>query len=142
MSSEVLAQQLTPKQREAAAALVENEFKGKGEKLTLIELAESLGISERTLYEWRTANPSFNAYKESICDSVMKSRLEFIDAQLMKLVEGTSNNGTPSIKAIELAYKRNGKLQTVATTTEDRLVERKPIDANELQERIAALRKN
>lgn len=129
---------LTPKQREAATALVENDLRDKGEKLTLKELAESLGISDRTFYEWRQ-KPAFIDYAETICDKTMRSNLAFIDAQLMRLVSGTSNNGTPSVKAIDLAYKRLGKTQNVVKMVDDR-DDRPAMTEKEFASRLEALR--
>lgn len=103
-----LKSKLTPQQLAAAELLVANDFAGK-EKKTYQEIAEELEIDARTLYNWRHT-PAFIRYCATLSDSKLDSYRSVADAQLMKLIAGTSNNGIPSIKALELFYKLNGKL--------------------------------
>lgn len=106
---EGLKAKLTPKQILAAELILENEFRAKGDKRTYDQIAEDAGCGVRTLYEWRQ-EPEFVRYLAVISDTKLDSYRSMADAQLVKLMNGTSNNGTPSIKALELYYKIIGKL--------------------------------
>jgi transcriptional regulator with XRE-family HTH domain len=118
-----LKEHLTPQQQMAAHLLVANEFAGK-EKKSQEELAEEIGVSRQTLHNWRTDNADFIRYQSALTDMKLDSYRSLVDARLMTLIErGPSNNGIPSIKAIELYYKLSG-----------RLVERKEISTNSEQE--------
>lgn len=114
-----LKERLTPQQQMAVHLLVANEFSGK-EKRTQEELAEEIGISRQALHQWRTENVNFIQYQAALTDMKLDSYRSLVDARLMTLIErGPSNNGIPSIKAIELYYKLSGSL-----------VERKEITTN------------
>lgn len=119
MSMDDLKDALTTQQVMAAHLLVANEFAGK-EKKTQDELAEEIGVSRQTLHKWRHDNADFVRYQSALTDVKLDSYRSLVDARLMSLIErGPSNNGIPSIKAIELYYKLSG-----------RLVERKEITTN------------
>ena len=104
-----LKRRLKPNQLAAAELIVANEFAEKGARRSYEEIAEEVGITARSLYEWRK-NPDFIHYSAAISDSHLDSYRALADAQLIKLISGTSNNGLASIKALELFYKLNGKL--------------------------------
>lgn len=107
---EELRDRLTPQQQMAAELLVANEFAGK-EKRTQDEIANEVGISRQQLYTWRTKNADFAEYFRRVADLKMNSLSVAVDARLMDLIlKGPSNNGIPSIKAIETYYKRFGLL--------------------------------
>lgn len=119
MSMDDLKDALSTQQVMAAHLLVANEFAGK-EKKTQDELAEEIGVSRQTLHKWRTDNADFIRYQSALTDMKLDSYRSLVDSRLMTLIErGPSNNGIPSIKAIELYYKLSG-----------RLVERKEITTN------------
>jgi hypothetical protein len=105
-----LQENLTPQQQMAAHLLIANEFAGK-EKRTQEELSEEIGISRMTLHNWRTEDIDFIRYQAALTDMKLDSYRSLVDARLMTLIEkGPSNNGIPSIKAIELYYKLSGRL--------------------------------
>jgi hypothetical protein len=104
---------LTPKQRHAALLLVEREFTEDSERKTLDEIAEEVGISVRGLYKWRTQNKTFIDYVNCIADEFLESKRAVVYRQMMKLIEGQH----PSVKAIDLYFKRHGLL------TEKQIVE-------------------
>jgi hypothetical protein len=105
-----LQENLTPQQQMAAHLLIANEFAGK-EKRTQEELAEEIGITRQGLHLWRTENVDFIRYQAALTDMKLDSYRSLVDARLMTLIEkGPSNNGIPSIKAIELYYKLSGRL--------------------------------
>ncbi|AZV45171.1 hypothetical protein BAOM_4592 [Peribacillus asahii] len=99
---------LTTQQLQAADTLVANDYAQK-EKRSYEEIAEELGISVRTLYKWRQ-NQAFIKYCAFISDTKLDSFRSLADAQLIRLIEGTSNNGNASVKSLELYYKLAGKL--------------------------------
>lgn len=72
-------------------------------RLTNAEIAEAVGISERTIYRWREKEEYANLLEE-LSDRIMKTFISDVDRAVMKSVK----NG--SVKAMELAYKRSGKL--------------------------------
>jgi transcriptional regulator with XRE-family HTH domain len=105
-----LRDRLTPQQQMAANMYVANEFAGK-EKKTQDELAEEIGITRQGLHKWRTENLDFIRYQSALTEFKLESYRTLVDAKLISLIEkGPSNNGIPSIKAIELFYKLNGRL--------------------------------
>jgi AcrR family transcriptional regulator len=72
-------------------------------KLTNAQIAEQVGISERTLYRWREKE-DYAELLESLSDRIMKTFISEVDKAVMKSVK------QGSVKAMELAYKRSGKL--------------------------------
>lgn len=117
---EELKTKLTSEQRKAAELITANDFSGKKDKKTFEEIAEEVGISSRQLYTWRQ-NPNFTQYMSAISDRELENYRSLADSQLIKLIQGTSNNGLPSIKALELFYKLEGRLvdKSVVMTSND-----------------------
>ena len=137
---EGLKAKLTPKQILAAELILENEFRAKGDKRKLEEIAEDAGCAVRTLYEWRQ-EPEFVRYLAAISDTRLDSYRSMADSQLVKLMNGTSNNGTPSIKALELFYKIIGKLvEKREVVTESKAIP--PLDPTDIQAQLEALQKS
>lgn len=116
-----LKAKLTPAKQKAAELILEREYAAKGEKATFEGIAEEVGVTERTLYEWRK-DAYFIQYLAVISDQKLDNYRGLADAQLIKLIQGTSNNGLASIKALELYYKLAGKLverrETINTDSE------------------------
>lgn len=136
---EELKLRLTPVQRKAAELIVANDFAPKGEKKTLEQISEQVGVDRRTLYNWRQ-NPDFTRYMSAVSDGELANYRSLADSQLIKLIRGTfTNNGTPSIKALELFYKLEGRLvERSVTMTDDR--ENQPrISRDEISEKIREL---
>lgn len=104
-----LKAKLTPAKQKAAELILEREYAPKGERATYAEISQEVGITERALYEWRK-DPYFIQYLAVISDQKLDNYRGLADAQLIKLIQGTSNNGIASIKALELYYKLAGKL--------------------------------
>jgi AcrR family transcriptional regulator len=67
--------------------------------MTYGQIAEEVGVSERTLYRWREKE-DFVSLVEELSDRIMKTFISEVDKAVMKSVK----NG--SVKAMELAYKR------------------------------------
>lgn len=108
---------LTPAEQRAILLIVENDFKTK-EKRTLAQIAEELGISERAFYDWRQ-KPEFKELLVLTSDSLLMEKRNIVNAQLMKAIEGTSNNGIPSMKALELYYKMTGSIEDKLLITQE-----------------------
>lgn len=107
---EELKQRLKPAQRLAAELIVANDFAGKEDKKNLDEIGKEVGVDRRTLYNWRQ-NADFTRYLAAISDNKLDQYRSLADSQLMKLVMGTSNNGLPSVKGLEMYYKLVGRMQ-------------------------------
>ncbi|MBN9655976.1 hypothetical protein J0K78_17000 [Halobacillus sp. GSS1] len=93
----------------AAHLLVANDFAPKGEVRTVEDISEEVGVSRKTIYEWKK-EIIFIKYMEALSDVSLASYRSKVDSQLMKLIEGTSNNGQASVKALEMWYKLHGRL--------------------------------
>lgn len=100
-----LEAKLTLQQRKAAYMLVENELEN-GNKLTQDEIAAEIGVTRKALWEWRTKNRNFIAYKNEIADDFLADKRDRVYGQLLKLI----NSSQPSVKAIDLFMKRFGLL--------------------------------
>lgn len=100
--------QLTAQQRKAAYLLVENELRENTDaaKLDLQDIAQEIGVTAKTLWEWRTKNRNFIAYKNEIADDFLADKRDRVYAQLLKLINGSQ----PSVKAIDLFMRRFGLL--------------------------------
>lgn len=72
-------------------------------RMTNAQIAAEVGVAERTLYRWREKE-EYAALLEELSDRLMKTFISEVDKAVMKSVK----NG--SVKAMELAYKRSGKL--------------------------------
>lgn len=130
---------LTAQEQHAVLLLVENEFAPKGNKRTLEDIAEEVGVSARQLYNYRKDNPAFNEYKTLVANQMLLSKREIVDSQLMRLIEGTSNNGNGSIKAIELYYKLTGALKDSITINSEQS-SRPQVKPEDVAANIEALR--
>ena len=100
-----------PKQREAALALVEYEFTPKKERKTKDQLAEELGVSRKTLYNWDTQDSNFIAYKNYLSSEFMDSHLALVYKKLIDAIE------RGSVRGIEVYLKRIGDLDTHTEVT-------------------------
>lgn len=103
-----LRARLSADQLKAAELVVANDYAGK-QKRTYEDVADELGITVRALYNWRQ-EPDFIKYCAWLSETKLDAFRATADSQLLKLIEGTSNNGLASIKALELFYKLNGRL--------------------------------
>ena len=101
-----LEAKLDARQRKAAYMLVENELRETGERRTYEDIAAEIGVTYQTIWEWRTKNRNFIAYKNEIADDFLADKRDQVYAQLLKLIMGTQ----PSVKAIDLFMRRYGLL--------------------------------
>lgn len=98
-------------QREAAIALIEQEFTPKAQRKTKEALAEELGISRKTLYNWDTRDTNFINYKNYLASDFMDSHLSLVYRKLIESIE------RGSVKGIELYLKRIGDLDQHSEVT-------------------------
>ncbi|MGM1023529.1 MAG: phBC6A51 family helix-turn-helix protein [Bacillota bacterium] len=98
---------LSAPQRRAAEILAtddQNEY-------NMLEVANEVGVSERTLYRWRQ-DPAFIAYRNEVADKAMESFVS--DAYLyLRRIASQGYSQKDQLKAIELFLKNRGKLQDV-----------------------------
>jgi transcriptional regulator with XRE-family HTH domain len=111
-----LEAKLDARKRKAAYLLVENELRETGEKRTQEDIAEEIGVSYKTLWEWKTKDQVFIEYKNALADDFLAEKRAFVYGQLMKLIGGSQ----PSVKALDLYLRRFGLLtEKQVTITEE-----------------------
>jgi predicted DNA-binding protein YlxM (UPF0122 family) len=125
MSKELkrLESRLTAEQITAAQLLAVNKFlprppkdateddierlKAEGNvRLQLGEIAQKIGVTERTLYNWRNSNDDFTKYVNMLATNVFMSHLPDIMEKHLDM----TLKGQGSMKGIELFYKFGGLL--------------------------------
>ncbi|SFP98954.1 phBC6A51 family helix-turn-helix protein [Salibacterium halotolerans] len=103
-----LARKLSSQQRHAAHLLVDKELTGNGR--TIKDIADEVGVSDRMVYHWKKEE-TFILYKNAINEQQIAEVVGEIDGLLINHIrEMGSKNGSFSVKAMELAYKRLGML--------------------------------
>jgi hypothetical protein len=127
-----LEAKLDARKQKAAYLLVENELRETGEKRTQEDIAEEVGVTNKTLWGWRTKDPVFIEYKNAIADDFLSEKRAFVYGQMMKLIGGSQ----PSVKGIDLFLRRFGLLtEKQVMITEDSGSNRSNEDiAKELEE--------
>lgn len=129
MSYPVPKNSLTETQRRCAEIFATNDI----HRMTIAEIAEELGVHERTLYRWKK-DPEFIAYQNAIAERAMEDFLAETYTTLKQLLREGKSEKT-KLEAIKLVLQNRGKLKdshehTVelkqTTTLED--LEREVID--------------
>jgi hypothetical protein len=111
-----LEAKLDARKLKAAYLLVENELRETGEKRTQEEIATEVGVTSKTVWEWKTKDSVFIEYKNALADDFLAEKRAFVYGQLMKLIGGSQ----PSVKALDLYLRRFGLLtEKQITVTED-----------------------
>jgi hypothetical protein len=105
-----LEAQLDGRQRLAAALVVEREFQPDDQRKSFEEIAEEVGVSARSLWEWRHRNRPFIDFVNAMSSDVLASSRPKVYRQLMKLIDGSQ----PSVKAIDLYFKHEGLITAKA----------------------------
>lgn len=122
-----LESKLEARQRKAAYLLVENELRETGERKSYEAIAAEIGVSYKTIWEWRTRNRNFIEYKNEIADDFLADKRDQVYAQLLKLITGSQ----PSVKAIDLFMRRHGLL------TDRQVTQTESSDGNRTNEDLA-----
>jgi AcrR family transcriptional regulator len=121
------------RQREAAEYFVTNDF----HQMTHAQIAEKVGVSERTLYRWKK-DPEFAAYVNYLSDQVMHSFIAEASTELRNIVRHGSDKD--KLKGIELVYKANGKMRDVqdqtVTVRDERTTESVKAEIEELKRKL------
>ncbi|GGA06409.1 hypothetical protein GCM10008018_60330 [Paenibacillus marchantiophytorum] len=105
----VLEAQITAQQRKAADLMAENAWHGivEGvEKKTMQQIAEEVGVSRRTLYEWKEKE-EFGEYLNYVSDTQLSAMRMEANAAVMRLIKAGS------VKALALYYQRHALLTNV-----------------------------
>lgn len=111
-----LEARLDPRQIKAALLCVEREFTPEAERRMFEDIAEEVGVSRKTLHQWRTQKRAFIDYTNYLADEHLESYRSYVYAQLMKTIGGAQ----PSVKGIDLYFRRHGLItQQVAVETKD-----------------------
>ena len=119
-----LESKLDGRQKRAAWLCVEREFAREEDRITFDQIADAVGVSRNTLYEWRTKNRAFIDYMNSLADDILAGYRAHVYRQLLRAIDGRQ----PSIKAIDLYFRRHGLItdrqvietkESVAQTEED-----------------------
>lgn len=111
-----LEARLEGRQIKAALLCVEREFAAEDERKSFDEIAEEIGISRQSLFKWRTQNRAFIEYVNYVADDFLASERAYVYRQLMKTINGPQ----PSVKGIDLYFKRHGLItQQVAVESKD-----------------------
>lgn len=128
------AQNLTAAQRKAVEILATNDI----HQMTMAQVAEAAGVSERTLYRWKQ-DRDFVGYQNELAEHWMEDFL----AEAYNLLKGLTRKGRSEhvkLKALELVLKNRGKLtdvQKIEATVEDlRSNENIEADIEELQKEL------
>jgi AcrR family transcriptional regulator len=119
-------------QRRAAEILAGNDY----HNMTLAQIDEHVGVSERTLYRWKQ-DKDFIRYQNELADQLMEDFL----AEAYNTLKGMVRKGRSDhsrIKALELVLKNRGKLTDVHHT-EAKVEDTRSNEA--IEEEIAQLRK-
>ncbi len=133
-SSSRHAKNLTAAQRKAAEILATNDI----HQMTMAQVAETVGVSDRTLYRWKQ-DEDFVGYQNEVAERSMEDFL----AEAYNILKGITRKGRSEhvkIKALELVLKNRGKLtdvQKVEAKVEDlRTDEQIQQDIEELQKEL------
>lgn len=102
-----LAEKLTVQQQKAAYLLIENEVRPTAEQRTQDEIAEELGVSRQTIYNWRTKNQAFIEYKKEVAKDFLGDAVGTWANAIIKSMQGKQ----PSQKALDLYAKLMGFIQ-------------------------------
>lgn len=121
---------LSAEQRAVAEILANNDL----HDMTMAQIAEKVGINERTIYRWKL-DDTFIAYKNSIAEKVMD---DFVSEayEILRRIGTSGLSERSKLKALELVLKNRGKLtdvQKVEATVEDKRTN------EDIERQIAAL---
>ncbi|EAC9719938.1 hypothetical protein LL50_05610 [Listeria monocytogenes] len=118
---EKLFEQLSEKQQRAIYMLLEQASQNKNspEYLSMEDIAETLEIERKTLYNWRTRNAVF---QEALAEA-SREQLSALAPQAFGAMSKLISGSQPSTKALDLMFKSLGWVkneQTIDLTTRTR----------------------
>lgn len=97
--------ELTDKQRHAVKLLAFKAENG----LTNAEIAKEVGVSTRTLYNWKNAR-AFQAELSELSEIIMKTFLTETYQALRRIIISDTARDSDKINAIKLALRQQGKM--------------------------------
>jgi predicted DNA-binding protein YlxM (UPF0122 family) len=126
---------LTEQQKRAAELLLENDLAPKDEKRKLEEIAEEIGVTRKTLWEWRRRNTLFIEYKQHL------TTLSLQDAhgELARVLITNLHSSQPSTKMLDLLAKMTPN--ALAANRQEVVMETNETSNEEVLKRIEELRK-
>ncbi|MTV50796.1 hypothetical protein GJ688_17840 [Heliobacillus mobilis] len=107
MAKKSLKYALTEPQRRAAEILANNDV----HKMTLLQIAHEVGVSERTVCRWKQ-EPDFIEYQNEVAELTMRNFLVEAYNGLKSIVRSGQSEKN-KLKAIELVMKNQGRLTEV-----------------------------
>lgn len=114
---------LTPEQQRAADMVVANEYRLLTEdrrKLTQVELAEKLGIADRTLREWKSQQVFRNYMDEESRGYIFENRAKVFGALIGLATGELTPNKVPSVNAIKIFLQMEGLLSNTVEVKDSR----------------------
>jgi hypothetical protein len=101
-------------------------------------MADEIGIARSTFFEWK-AQEVFGAYVNYLTDMQLSAMRSEVNTALMKAIRGGAN-GVPSVKALDLYFRRYGLLtdRTVVEDTRQTVEDRRKSD-EEIRAEISEL---
>jgi transposase-like protein len=99
-----LEAKLDGRQIKAALLCVEREFAAEEDRAGFEEIAQEIGVTRKTLHQWRTQKRAFIDYVNYLADDFLAADRAKVYRQLMRSIDGSQ----PSIKAIDLYFRRFG----------------------------------
>lgn len=132
---EKLFEQLSDAQQRAIYMLLEqaSQNKNSSDYLSMEDIAETLEIERKTLYNWRTRNAVF---QEALAEA-SREQLSALAPQAFGAMSKLISGSQPSTKALDLMFKSLGWVkneQTIDLTTRTR-------DSDDLEDEIEQLSK-
>lgn len=124
---------LTPEQKLAAEYIVLNNYRllDKGKKLTQVEVAERVGVADRTIRDWYKKKEFVDYMNTFAHDHLTSHRSEVFDALLGLCTGERVVNKQPSVNAIKLYLQLEGLLRNEVAITDDRTAVIKAVYADD-----------
>lgn len=119
-------EKLTAQQYKAIELLISRHVT----KDTYEQIAEKVGVSYRTLFEWRKHNGLFNQELQEQSRALLKSHVTEAYSELTKIITSSKSHDRDKINAIQLLSKLSGELEQSHT------VRVEPVSMDELMKKL------
>lgn len=100
----LLESKLDQRQKEAVYLMLKNERLDTKDRRSQEAIAKEVGVTYKTLWEWKTKNQSFITYKNLISRRQLSEKMSRVDNKLFEATQADN------VKAMELYYKLLGEL--------------------------------
>lgn len=108
-----LKPKLTQQQLEAIDLLVTKNYDA---RMTMQKIAEKVGVSRKTLFNWRKI-PEFNDEYLKVAMEVNRSSMPIALAWMSRTIESPKAKDSTKLKIAELLMKQQGELKDVQEST-------------------------